>query len=508
MSGVWLTIGQVPENGDSEVQLHEEDVAPSVYLLESMRAVGYSFPAALADLVDNSITASASRVEIDVDVVDGQFVTVLDNGHGMAADVAREALRLSGSPRERTKEDLGRFGLGLKTASLSQGRVVTVATRCRGLTTVRRWDIDHVLESGRWALLELDEFESRGLPGWRAFDEQDQGTLVVWQHLDLLLGDAHDRREHLSELTIEASESLSLVFHRFLRGGGGDLVITLNGAKLEPLDPFLESNTKTQFSKPEVVSISGQSVEFTIFTLPHPSGMKPAERARKDLSVGMRDAQGFYVYRNRRLISHGSWYGLAGKTEITKQTRVRVDVPNTLDQLWQLDIKKSRAEPPASFRNHLRRVIGPFLERGKRVHTFRGRQVHQGDLTHVWNKRDHGGGRVSYEVNVEHPLVLTLNASLDELQRQHLDQLLGLIARSFPANDLYAHMASSGLPTTDLVDSGIALGQLRLLRSAGVIGSDLNESVAQLSLIEPFNHLENLRELLVLVAEEDDDDAD
>jgi Histidine kinase-, DNA gyrase B-, and HSP90-like ATPase len=501
-------IGSYPENTDGEVFVQEEDVAPSVYLLESMRAVGYSFPAALADLIDNSITAGARRVDIDVDVVDGAFVTVLDDGHGMAPDVAREALRLSGSPRKRTKDDLGRFGLGLKTASLSQGRVVTVATRSAGVTAVRRWDIDHVLESGRWSLLELDEAESQALPSWKAFDQQAQGTLVVWQYLDLLLGDANDRREHLSELTVDAGKALSLVFHRFLRGGGGDLAVTINGARLEPIDPFLESNTKTQFSKPEAVNIAGHHVEFTIFTLPHPSGMKPAERARHDLAAGMRDAQGFYVYRNRRLISHGSWFGLASKSEITKQTRVRVDIPNTLDQLWQLDIKKSRAEPPASFKNHLRRVLGPFLERGKRVHTFRGRQVHQGDLTHVWNKRDHGGNRVTYEVNSEHPLVLTLSASLDDPQRQHLEQLLGLIAQSFPANDLYAHMASSGLPSSEQADSESALDQLRLLRSAGVIGSDVNEAVAQLGLIEPFNQLENLRDLVVLIVKEDNHGAD
>lgn len=487
--------------------MQEEDVSPSVYLLESMRAVGYSFPAALADLIDNSITAGARRVDIDVDVVHGDFVTVLDDGQGMSAAVAREALRLSGSPRNRSEDDLGRFGLGLKTASLSQGRVVTVATRSGGRTTVRRWDIDHVLESGRWSLLELNESESQALPGWKDFDRQLQGTLVVWQHLDLLLGDASDRREHLSELTVEARDFLSLVFHRFLSGGGGNLVITVNGSKLEPIDPFLESNTKTQFSKPETVFISGHPVEFTIFTLPHPSGMRPSERARKDLSVGMRDAQGFYVYRNRRLISHGGWYGLATKGEITKQTRVRVDIPNTLDQLWHLDIKKSRAEPPASFKSHLKRVIGPFLERGKRVHTFRGRQVYQGDFTHVWNKVDHGGGRVTYEVNAEHPLVRALAASLEASQRHHLEELLALVARSFPANDLYAHMASSGLPGAEHLDGNVALAQLRLLRAAGVIGSDLNEATAQLGRIEPFNQLENLRDLLVLVTEEDDHGA-
>lgn len=497
-----------PESADSEVSLQEEEVSPSVHLLESMRAVGYSFHAALADLIDNSITAGARRIDIDVDVVDGAFVTVLDDGSGMTADAAREALRLSGSPTERSKEDLGRFGLGLKTASLSQGRVVTVATRRDGVMTTRRWDIDHVLETGRWSLLELDKEETRALPGWKSFDQRDRGTLVVWQHLDLLLGDAGDRRAHLSELTVDSREYLSLVFHRYLRGPGERLVITVNGAKLDPIDPFLDTNPKTQFSSPEAIEIAGQKVEFTIFTLPHPSGMKPAERRRRDLSTGMRDAQGFYIYRNRRLISYGSWYGLVPKAEITKQTRIRVDIPNTIDQLWQLDIKKSRVEPPASFKNHLKRIIDPYLERGKRVHTFRGRRIAQGDLTHVWNKHDHGGGSVSYKVNPEHPLYVSLNASLDEQQRAHLEQLLELIARSFPANDLYAHMASSGLPSEAGPDTQVALNQLRLLRAAGVIGTNLDEAAAQLGRIEPFDQVPNLRDLLALVSGEDTDATD
>ena len=489
--------------------MQEDDVAPSVNLLESMRSVGYSFDAALADLIDNSITAGATLVDVDADVVEGEFVAILDNGHGMSRSTAREALRLAGVSADRDRADLGRFGLGLKTASLSQGRSVTVATRREGVTTVLRWDIDHVIESGRWSLLVLDEGEASDLPSWDAFDRQASGTLVVWQHLDVLLGDTADRGEHLRDLLVEAQQSLALVFHRYLRGGGSSaLAIQVNGAKLSPIDPFLESNSKTQVSPTDEVRIRGEIVEVTAFTLPHPSGLTAAERARKDLSAGMRDAQGLYIYRNRRLISHGGWHGLAARSELTKQTRIRVDIPNTLDQLWQLDIKKSRAEPPASFKAHLKRIIDPLLDRGRRVHTFRGRRATEAHLTRVWDKVVDRGGRVTYVVNPEHPLLELLRSSLPAEHAGVLDLALELLAESYPAYDLFAVMAASGVASEGRPAPDAVLGKLRLLHAAGALGLTSAEATAQLASIEPFNQVENLHELVQQVMEEVAHDAD
>lgn len=476
--------------------MHEVDVAPSVSLLESMRSVGYSFAAALADLIDNSITAEATSIDIDADVLDGEFVTILDNGRGMSAATAQEALRLAGVSGQRDGHDLGRFGLGLKTASLSQGRSVTVATREDGATTVLRWDIDHVLESGRWSLLVLDAAEASALPSWAAFDRQASGTLVVWQHLDLLLSDTADRGEHLRDELVEARESLSLVFHRFLSGGNSGLSIRVNGARIDPIDPFLESNSRTQISPTDEVRIRGGVVEVTAFTLPHPSGLTPAERVRKDLSTGMREAQGFYVYRNRRLIAHGGWYGLAAKSELTKQTRIRVDIPNSLDGLWQLDIKKSRVEPPASFKTHLKRIIDPLLDRGRRVHTYRGRRATEEHLTRVWDKVVGRNGKVSYEVNPDHPLLVVLRSSIPADQTELLDSAFDLLATNFPSHDLFAVMAASGVAAEDAPQQDDVLTKLRLLQTAGALGLSSSEATAQLPLIEPFNHVENLHELV------------
>jgi len=487
--------------------MQEVDVAPSVRLLESMRAVGYSFEAALADLIDNSITAGATAIDVDADVVDGKYVAILDNGRGMSPGVAKEALRLAGGAGERDVDDLGRFGLGLKTASLSQGRSVTVVTRQAGATTAFRWDIDHVLETGRWSLLMLGDDQLQILPQWESFDVQERGTLVVWQSLDLLLGDTHDCGGHLRNLIVTARESLALVFHRFLKSGQAGLTIQINGLKLSPLDPFIESNPRTQVSPTDDVRISGELVQVTAFTLPHPSGLTPAERARKDLSTGMREAQGFYIYRNRRLISYGSWYGLAAKSELTKQTRIRVDIPNTLDHLWQLDIKKSRAEPPASFKSHLKRLIEPLLDRSRRVHTFRGRRESDVHLTRVWEKVVDRQGRVSYIVNAEHPLLVALRSQLPPEKARLLDAAFEMLATSYPVQDLYAVMAASGATVDDSPREEQVIAKLRLLQGVGALGTSSAEVTAQLSATEPFNRVGDLLALVDLVLEGDTDVA-
>ncbi len=167
--------------------MEEEIVAPSVDLLESMRSIGYSFEAAVADLIDNSLTAGAHEVEIDVDVVNGDYVAIMDDGVGMTPDVAREALRLAGSVGERSEFDLGRFGLGLKTASLSQARCLTVVSLQRAVMTGLRWDIDHVRRSRSWSLLVLDSSSIDGLPLSEQLQRCGHGTLVIWSNLDLLL---------------------------------------------------------------------------------------------------------------------------------------------------------------------------------------------------------------------------------------------------------------------------------------------------------------------------------
>lgn len=486
--------------------MEPEDVPPSANLIESMRSIGYSLEAAIADLIDNSIAADARNVTIDVDVVDGRYLALLDDGHGMSASAAREALRLAGSVGARSESDLGRFGLGLKTASLSQARCLTVATKRDGVVTALRWDIDFVRTSGRWLLLALDESDLVGLPLWHDFSELDAGTLVIWNDLDLLLGDAASPGTYLAQRLRSVRSTLSLVFHRYLADPKDRLRISINGLALEPLDPFLEKNSKTQRGTPEAIRMGDAEVLVEAFTLPHPSGLTPTERQRPDLGEEMRDAQGFYVYRNRRLISHGHWYGLARMNELSKQTRVRVDVPASLDALWQLDIKKSRAEPPQSFKLRLRQLIEPMLARGHRVHTFRGRRDSTA-ISHVWNKIKTRDG-FGYEVNLESP---TVKSVLSHLATEDAERVVGLMqtmASTFPVMDAYAEVAANTTSIVNKPDRENLIARLYDIRESGLFSSQADVAVTQLAGVEPFNTIDYLPALVQIVWEASSDDTE
>jgi hypothetical protein len=482
--------------------LQHEILVPGVELLESMRSVGYSFHAAIADLVDNSISAGAVRVEIVGDPVDSSFLTVLDDGAGMSPDEARTALQLAGSARTTTRagNDLGRFGLGLKTASLSQARRLTVLTRKNAQTTALQWDIDHVLSSGEWSLSVLAENEYTSLPRADALLSRPSGTLIVWQELDYMLGAASRPDLVMAERLADLRGHLSLTFHRFLDDGTrSPLVISVNGLDVPALDPFLSKNPRTQQSHREPLTIEGQRIEFQAYTLPHPSALSKKDRERWDLSAGMRERQGFYIYRNRRLISYGHWFGLSRREELSKQSRVMVDIPNTVDHLWQLDIKKSRAEPPQAFRLHFRRVMDKVIDRSKRVHTFRGRRVSGETIARMWDKiTDREGSR--YQVNAEHPLVAALQETMTDEQKRQLSRLLTDLAQTFPTADLYIEAAKGQTSTAPAAATADVLAQLAALRRSGGFGDLPPAQVAStLRATEPFDRVEDLDGLITQI---------
>lgn len=470
-------------------------VEPSVDLLESMRSVGYSLPSALADIIDNSIDAKSSKVLLDLDVVDGHYIAVLDDGTGMNREQAIDALRLAGTANNHDKNKLGRFGLGLKTASLSQARKLTVVTKTSGETTALSWDIDHVQNSRSWSLLELNFAERDRLPLINQLSAQKSGTLVIWENLDLLLGDSSKPGLFLAEKASDLTDHIALTFHRFLLRKTNRIRIELNGVAIKGIDPFLKDNVQTQMTPKEQFEVSGAIVTYRSYTLPHPSGLSLEEKQRYDLSDGMRDAQGFYIFRNDRLISRGHWFGLARMNEISKQTRVEVDIPRELDQLWQLNIMKSRTEPPASFKQALRRTIEPILAKGKRLHTFRGRKVNDDGVSHVWNKIQlHDGFK--YEINLENPVVLATLNSLETKQAEDLERLFSTIAAEFPHFDSYQELATNAQPIMDLQDDFQIEAKLNSIKSAAIFSEDPSEVFRYLRATEPFTKVDNLQQLI------------
>lgn len=257
-------------------------------LMESTRAIGYSLEAAIADIIDNSITAKAGKVQLSFFPVGDAYVCILDNGSGMDDAQIDVAMQYgSRSPMdERDASDLGRYGLGLKTASLSQCRVLTVISKQGDNVIGRRWDLDYIIETGSWSLLILDEEDMAAVPHISDLREQESGTLVVWQNLDRLLMGEVDYEKSLGRKMDEVRQHLELVFHRYLSGEAGikRLEITFNGVKIKAADPFLLKKS-TQAMDTETLIIRGKRIMVKPYILPHVSKMTETDYYAGELNA-------------------------------------------------------------------------------------------------------------------------------------------------------------------------------------------------------------------------------
>ncbi len=468
-----------------------------------MRAIGYSFEAALADLIDNSLSADAHRIELHFTPYDRPYVAVLDDGQGMSPAELTQAMRHgSRDPRLlRNPRDLGRFGLGLKTASLSQCRQLTVVSLKDGQLSARKWDLDHVARCQDWMLIQFSTVQMNTLPLLDELRAQGHGTLVLWEHFDRLVADGTSLERALGNNFDLARTHLSLVFHRFINppAGATPVKISINRNPLRAIDPFLSSHKATQVLPTEHFTIDQESVTVKPFLLPHISKLSPADLELAGGEDGLLRNQGFYVYRNSRLISWGSWFRLVRQEELTKLARVQVDTSNRLDNLWQLDIKKSRASPPESLREGLKQIIDRITAGSRRVFTFRGRRTPD-PIIRAWDRTVNRDG-VAYRINRVHPLVTALQRSSSCDSSPLLEDLLKVLEETVPFDAVYADMAAERRPHMP-VGGSEEDETLRVLAETilGSLGPDTEEGkrfLAAISKTEPFSRAPHVVQALV-----------
>ena len=459
-----------------------------------MRALGYSFEAALADLIDNSLSADARRIEVHFSPYDSPYVAILDDGCGMSPDEATAAMRHgSRDPRlARDAQDLGRFGLGLKTASLSQCRRLTVVTLKEGVLSARRWDLDHVARRQDWMLLQIQGAELETLPLVAELRGLGHGTVVLWQEFDRLAASERTIERALGDRMDLARDHLSLVFHRFLNPPPGTraVAMSINRNPLGSVDPFLTTHKATQALPIEDFLVEGERVVVAPFILPHLSKLHAADLQLAGGEIGLRRNQGFYIYRNRRLISWGSWFRLVRQDELTKLARVQVDISNKLDHLWQLDIKKSTTYPPASLREGLKQIISRITEGSRRVYTYRGRKSSD-SITHTWDRTVVRDG-ISYTINRKHPLVAAVEGSIGDDNLPLFAAFLRTLEQTLPFDALYADLASELRPAKEEPSEGAGQGMLALAQNLlAILGGCQTEEgkrfIAALPSIEPFS---------------------
>jgi hypothetical protein len=476
--------------------------------MQSIRGVGYDVATALADLIDNSIAARATTVSVSF-LWDGpdSAVAILDDGEGMDRDGLERAMTLgSWSPTDaRAIHDLGRFGLGLKTASLSQCSRLTVASRQRGgPLSALVWDLDLVSSSNDWLVHdELTPSESRLA---RQLDDRESGTLVIWSRLDRMpaTSDSSGSLDLLQfqRTAADVESHLAMVFHRYLEGRSPKLRLYVNGnddeQRVKPWDPFCLDSPATQVLGEARRFLDGSAVVLQGHVLPHKDRFPTSDSFERAAGpAGWTAQQGFYVYRNGRLLVPGSWLGLGvprkwTRDEQHKLARIRLDITNALDVSWAIDVKKSKADPPIALRDWLTRNAQQVRSSAREVFVHRGgggSSPTNGQFTPMWFAE--GGTAPRYRVNRDHPAVASILADRAP-SRSKLESLVRLLESTVPIHRIWLDVAekpevspptSQQLPN-DLVES---LGKELLARLMSGHAMTKSEAMKRLRLMEPFD---------------------
>ena len=417
-------------------------IPPAKSLILGLRCIGYNFSTALADIIDNSISANAKNIQIfsNPDTKE-PYVTIFDDGCGMGWKALENAMTL-GSDREEKEDcelELGRFGLGLKSASFSQCLRLTVASKDCNRINAMRYDLKKIETTNEWKLDVLDDNEIKLLPEIEKLIESKSGTLVIWEQFDKIKESSKSFKDSFIETMGLAKQHIEFVFHRFYN----KINFEFNGHRIEKRDPFLSSYPNSQEGRTQEILIDNSKIIVTPFVLPYANSLSEEQKKMLGNPKSIYDDQGFYIYRNKRLIIWGSWLHMNIRSEFNKLARVRVDIPSELDSMWMLDVKKSSAKIPDIIKEQLRISIKDSIVRSKREIKYPGKKESEAEMP-LWRRIEFHGGVVKYEINKEdNPIYTQLISILDEDQRKLLDAYLDKIEEFIPKGLIVSDNADS-----------------------------------------------------------------
>jgi len=412
--------------------------------IKTLMRIGYTLPSAVADILDNSITAGCRSVEIySPPSLDAPLISILDDGCGMDADELIKNMQIGCKDPsiERVSGDLGRFGSGMKTASFSQARRLTVVSKKEwGEAIAAVWDIDKIEETNSWCLEVLNEKEISSINGVQINASTKKGTQIIWEKLTCLQRGSHaldpdvELAAHLSTL----GEYLALHFHRFMEGKN-KVSFYLNGNKLLPVDPFMSKCDGYQEGRSEKLRCKGGYIRIQTHVLPHFNKMSKDVMESLGGASGITQNQGLYIYRERRLINAGGWLGLAKNSQLGALARVQIDVPSSIDNEWSTDVKKSSLQLPPRVKKELRKFLSDPIKRSKRIHSYRGAI----DTANLFWKicEDENEGVITYQFDLDNEKLNLLLKGVGSENSKEIIKYLVLLSEALPLNHIYQKMS-------------------------------------------------------------------
>ena len=421
------------------IEKTDPHVANSV---KSYRDIGYTFEIAIADIIDNSISAKSSSISIIAAESPKMFVGILDNGIGMNDDELKEAMRLSTKDpdMQRDEDDLGKFGLGLKTASFSHCKKLTVASKSKNNKIyVKQWDIDKIIKTNSWDLNILDESDVSKLiieadcsDLFDQLNSQDSGTLVLWQKIDRI------ENNSLFDNIDNLIEHISLVFHRFIGGlkGCNKVEIKINNRIIEAFNPFFGS----ELQEPYPIKNYNDKIKIQPHIMQSYKEAKTNPEKYRHLASaqGYSQTQGFYLFRSNRLISYATWWRIIPRQDSNQLVRIEIDISNDQDKFWGITITKSgfAVSPPAGIRNELRTLANEITRRGRGAQGGR-RRITNRVQTKFWNIARDADKQTNFVINKEHPLLDELKLELSNEGSSILNVYLNSLEAFLPIEDIH-----------------------------------------------------------------------
>ena len=440
-------------------------------LLSSLRSVGYTPETAIADIVDNSLSANASAITIEFNWQE-QVIIISDNGDGMSEQELLKSMNIGSSDplNSRSIHDLGRFGMGMKTASFSLGKKLTVLAKTSGIINNASWDLDYVRKEDKWQIL-VEERSSLSIQQLsNRISEYDNGTVVCISNIDKVISsNSANEKKKFYKMIDNVKNHLSLVFHRFMESGKMSIIV--NRTPLTPWNPFIPDNKARQELEPEEVNENGHKVVIRPYVLPHKTKFANDDEVRAAGGYkGWLHHQGFYVYRNKRLIIYGTWFGLFKKEMSFNLARIQLDIYSDSDFDWQIDIKKSKAVPPAYTDDIIRIAAEKATKQSVKVYNSRG--------------------TYSFFLNKKHTLLNKLKITLSAEQKELLNAYLNLVEKCSPmelsgVNDM--SVSKGVLPENEYNE--LAYQAKRLISTLTINGSSKEETGSLLQQLPDYSAL-------------------
>jgi hypothetical protein len=415
--------------------LKYDEMPPATSMIESVRSCGYDLNTAIADIIDNSISANARNINVELQWNKGDpYVCILDNGTGMTDGELAKNIMLGSTPpsEKRNKNDLGRFGLGMKTASFSMARELNVFTKTNSSKlSFRQWDLDKIEETKKW--LVFKEF-----PSW--YDElndqikiKNQGTLIYWKKCDRF-GKYASSEKTLKSTAVELVNYLGTIFSRFFVGKD-NIKIYVNSLLVEGWNPIPEKSRSLGIQ-------TYSNFKVHPFVLPHRSQFSNPDDFDNASGInGWNSQQGFYIYRENRLIVNGTWLGLKRlkNDEHTKLARIIIDIDSELDHIWQLDILKSKASVPSGkIRDNLESIARKTRSAAEEVYRHRGKTISRSvgaSKSFMWNIVVKDDGTKNFTINRDFPLIKSIKENYIG-NKKDINHLITLIERLLPTESI------------------------------------------------------------------------